>query len=368
MQQNEQMATYRHASFAGSAYEVGQKLARFAETHYSDEIHMIFRKEEGDPADREAIRETMALIDRYSPSLNEELRGFAEYFRRSPEELGYYLLSHAKNGGCGHFAVLPSQTADGHLYVGRNYEYDVKEEKDLFTVKADGAYAHTGFGMFLFGRYDGMNEKGLTVTMSNGTPLEWSKADGLKFWIVIRFLLDRCQSVREAVDLVRELPLSSNCNLIVADRSGEAALLEICNEAKGIQVISSGTGRGFVASTNHYTLPEMQAHVKNRMKQSVDRLNAITRLLNTGRAGKPELIQLLASPMPNGLTCHHYEDGLGTLWSILFDVTDLKLQVCFGSPVRNAWYTFEVNEPEGEREFQAWLPNENSTSETWKRI
>ncbi len=53
----------------------------------------------------------------------------------------------------------------------------------------------------------------------------------------------------------------------------------------------------------------------------------------------------------------NYKDGLGTLWSILFNLTNIQ-DICFGGPVVNNWYSFDLNTPEGVQSYKATLPNE----------
>jgi Predicted choloylglycine hydrolase len=219
-----------------------------------------------------------------------------------------------------------------------------------------------------FGRYDGINEKGLCVTMSNGAPCIMSEEEGLRFWMVIRILLDKCKDVDEAINLIEELPISSFCNLIITDKNDEAVLVEISNSVKTFKKICPDSKEGYVCSTNHYTLPEMQSLVKNRMQQSVDRYNSIVNTLKADIISKETLKELLSTKIPDGLACHYYHDGLGTLWSILFDVTNLKADICFGSPVVNKWYTFDLNSSEGIKVYKALLPDEDSTPQTWMRV
>lgn len=317
------------------------------------------------PASLEKIKETIKIFDKLCPNINEEIKGFADYFSRSPEEIIYYSISHVSKGNCGHFAVLPQKTADKNLYVGRSYEWDDKDDKKLLTIKADGVYNHLGFSLLFFGRYDGINEEGLCVTMSNAIPCIMSDEEGLRFWMVIRILLDKCKNVDEAIELIRLLPISSYCSLIIADKNNEVVLAEINNSTKTFKRISSTSDEGYLCSTNHYTLPDMQHLVKNRMKHSVDRYKSILSTLDVDIVDKKALIKLLSTHMPNGLACHYYSDGLGTLWSILYDVTNLKADICFGSPVVNKSYTFDLKNPEGIKEYKVLLPNENSNPQIW---
>jgi predicted choloylglycine hydrolase len=366
---NVKEATFRHATLKAPSYEIGRKEADLLQKYYPEEVEFFFKGSPFiKPAPKDSIKKTIKLFDQYCPNIIEEINGFADYFGHPAEEVIYYSFSCVSKGNCGQFAVLPQKTADKKIYVGRSYEWSEDDDKRLLTVKADGLYGHMGFGMLLFGRYDGINEKGLCVTMTNGIPCVTPEEEGLRFWAVIRILLDRCKDVDEAIQLLESIPISSYCILLITDKNGQSALAEICSDVKCYKRISSTSAEGYLCSTNHYTLPEMQHLVRNRMRQSVDRYNAIRESLNAGTVDKEAMRSILSQKMPNGLACHYYHDGLGTLWSILYDVSDIRADICFGSPQANAWHSFDLNSPEGVAEYKAILPDEDSTMETWSQV
>lgn len=366
---NVKEATFRHVTLRGFSYEIGRKEAALLHKYYPEEVEFFFKGNHFiKPASKDSIKKTMKLFEKYCPNIIEEVNGFADSFGRPAEEVIYYSFSCVSKGNCGQFAVLLQKTADKKIYVGRSYEWSEDDDKRLLTVKADGLYGHMGFSMLLFGRYDGINENGLCITMTNGIPCVMSEEEGLRFWSVIRILLDRCKNVDEAVELLESIPISSYCILLITDKNGQSVLAELCNNVKCYKRISSTSAEGCLCSTNHYTLPEMQHLVRNRMKHSVDRYNAIRGSLDAGIADKKSIRNILSQKMPNGLACHYYHDGLGTLWSILYDVTDIRTDICFGSPLANACHSFDLNSPEGVTEYKAVLPDEDSTPETWARV
>ncbi|MFD1906382.1 carcinine hydrolase/isopenicillin-N N-acyltransferase family protein [Paenibacillus rhizoplanae] len=52
----------------------------------------------------------------------------------------------------------------------------------LSTTRVKGKPAHTGFALQLFGRYDGMNEAGLTVTTTSGRIRPEMTGEGFVFF------------------------------------------------------------------------------------------------------------------------------------------------------------------------------------------
>lgn len=362
---------FRHVVMEGSAYEVGKMQAKwFADAPREHIDLMIAAAGKLDKASAAEAKAAASFLETHCPGLGEEIAGFADGWGVPPEVIAYHSLTAIRSSNCSHFAVLPAITADGHLYVGRSYEWSRDDELRLCTTRIRGQAAHLGFSLFLFGRYDGINEHGLCVAMSAGVPCSMPSDRGLRFWAVIRTLLDRCKRVDEALDLFASLPISFNWNLTIADRTGQAALVECACAHRAVKRIGPETAEKSLYSTNHFTLPGMQAYDQNRMRQSVQRYNALkSRLPSASSSGtKEKLRTILSTPMPEGVCCHYYDDGLGTLWSILFDVTAGKTEICFGSPVVNPWRSFGLNGPVGVTTYPAQFPGENSAKELWERV
>ena len=71
-----------------------------------------------------------------------------------------------------------------------------------------------------------------------------------------------------------------------------------------------------------------------------------------------DIQQLLSTPFPHGVCCHYYHDFLGTLHSIIFDVSMETMKVAFGSPQVNQWHTYRV-EPLQEETLTILLPDDS---------
>jgi predicted choloylglycine hydrolase len=189
---------------------------------------------------------------------------------------------------------------------------------------------------------------------------------------VVRILLDRCQTVEQALDLLADLPIAWSTNYIVADRRGQAALVEVAYAHRGVRRIGPGAQDPFLWATNHYTLPAMRPYDTRRMWQSVARHKTIESCL---RDAVPQVTQetirdILSTPMPGGVCMHHYSSGLGTLWSTISDLTAAAVDVCFGAPdsERNTWRSFGLWDSAGQRVYTAHLPDEPAKPEIWQRL
>jgi len=74
--------------------------------------------------------------------------------------------------------------------------------------------------------------------------------------------------------------------------------------------------------------------------------------------------------MPDGVCTYHYSSGLGTLWSMIFDLTEATVEICFGAPSseRNTWRTFGLWDPVGETRYVAHLPDAPAKEGFWERL
>ena len=149
------------------------------------------------------------------------------------------------------------------------------------------------------------------------------------------------QNVQEAKSLIEEIPIASNINLIVADPL-EAARIEIFDGYKSITSIDEES-QDFIVSTNHAISLPIQKLSNRRLEQSTNRYHTLYEYLNRNELVSLESLKgLVEKEYPTGLTVHNYEEWFGTLHSVLFDLHNRTMNICFGSPLLNDWYSLEV--------------------------
>lgn len=361
---------FKHIILEGTSYEIGKfqgELFKKGIEDSSDYFPPVIEKAGLSEAE---FLEAYRFYEGYCPGINEEIQGFADGMELPVEQVAYYTSSLIRMGNCGHFAVLPQITENGHTYVGRSYEWGLNDALRLCTTRVKGKAAHIGFSFGIFGRLDGINEYGLCVTMSNGVPGPDPQLEGLKFWGVVRALLDHCKTVSEGLEMIKDMPISSNLNLILTDRNGEAALVEIAPPHRAIRRINSASEEKYICSTNHLTQPDMLPYDIGRRWFSVTRYETIeTGLkLSSPKVNKASMKNILSQAIPEGICAYYYEEGFGTLWSIVFDLTEASAEICFGSPLINQWNMFHLDDTAGVKEYDAQFPLESveNPSIFWK--
>jgi predicted choloylglycine hydrolase len=375
MQQHIKSVTYNHVVLEGTPYDVGKFQGAIIK-HVPEAVN-FFASGQGKLSEPEYAH-ILKLCDDLCPDLNEEINGFADSLGVSATHIVYYAQSYLKARHCSHFAVLPAISKNGHVLVGRSYEFsDTMDDLRLCTTHIKGKFAHIGFSTLLFGRTDGLNEHGLSVTMSAaGMPVGSAPGmkppvqDGFMFWALIRSILEQCQTIEEALELVKKFPLCCNLNLIIVHKSGNAALVELSGLHHVVKLIDASSDEQFLCSTNHLTSPEMIPHIPTGMENSFVRYNTIESRLKQAAPSitKETMRGILTDRYPEGLCNHYFEEFFGTLYSMIFDLTEGSVEICFGPPSANDWHIFNLTKPAEPAQYTAKLPREHADPEFWKQL
>lgn len=293
------------------------------------------------------------LFSKWCPGLNEELDGFSDALKVTAKQVVYYAMTYLRPG-CSHMAILPQKSKNGHPLLARNYEFsDEAEDFTLVRTKVQGKHSHIGTSVLQFGRDDGINECGLAVTMSSSGfpvgPMEYMRhpaITGLQFWAVIRTLLENCKDVSESLSLLKDMPIAYNLNLIMLDRSGNAAIVETLDGKMEVKRLSSSSKETYLHATNHPHLPSLIPLEPTIMAHSGVRYKWMKEVLDQSSSLTPNhLKSMLLSPYPQGLCCHYYKEFFGTTKSMILDPIDGTIDLCWGGLEENGWNCYSVHQP-----------------------
>jgi predicted choloylglycine hydrolase len=355
----------------GPAYQIGRRQAAVIKSIPGFRDWFCGNSEEWKERYSEVAWQT---FKKYCPGLIEELQGWADELEVAPHALVYsqhsYMVPH-----CSHFFLTPSMNTTGHLLLARSYEFDIEtHDFCLSYTAAEGKYSHLGNTVLFLGRLDGMNEHHLAVTMSAGgiprnmvNPLAPPIQEGLQFWAVIRCILENCRTVEEAIAWVKQVPLGGNPILMLADANGNATRVECFGMRVSVQRLNGD--REIFYATNHFQHSDMAAYQSPVMSNSSAREMSIKKFLNEKQARiSPDQIKtFLSTPYPDGLDCHFYSEGFGTLYSMILDTTEGSMDICFGSPDCNPWNRFNLQDSAAylPKEFSIRLPQEKTPQGFW---
>ena len=106
---------------------------------------------------------------------------------------------------------------------------------------------------------DGINARGLAAGLTSVFPAV--RHPGFNAGILLRYLLEKCGTVTQAVEAVKKIPVGSSCNLILADITGTIVSLEV-NPVKKIFMPAGdkGSRADYVCAVNRFRHPEMQEY------------------------------------------------------------------------------------------------------------
>ena len=187
---------------------------------------------------------------------------------------------------CTSFQVKNAE-GEGYLY-GRNYDFfknptmvTVSRPKNGYASIAVSDMSHFGYGLeklpssfvskalclaAVYAPVDGINEKGLCTSIM-ALPKQPARQDSGKHkvgtTIIMRLFLDRCATVDEALELVdnldicHDLKTGSGYHYMVADASGDCAVIEFDREEGWkTMVVRKGEGENSMLVTNHLLSPK----------------------------------------------------------------------------------------------------------------
>ncbi len=189
---------------------------------------------------------------------------------------------------------------------------------------------------------EGINEHGLAAAMTFAVPKITEIKAGLNSVFLVRYLLEKCKTAREGVAAIQSLPVSSNCNLLIADRSGDMAVME-CNpfQKHMRRPMVNKYGNKFIIAVNDLLSPEMAAY----KEKEGDTFFSKERYATAEKA----LLQLKDNPIDNakailsgkcGFMCQYARQlNFDTVWATIFNLSDLSVYRAEGNPSRCAFIT-----------------------------
>jgi predicted choloylglycine hydrolase len=266
----------------------------------------------------------------------------------------FYARDFSPQMGCTNLAVLPSQTVGNSLLVGVNYDwyYYAREWREMRKVSPKGGRASLRVTHHWAGSTGGMNEAGLGVFLSV-LPRESSVGPGLAWHLIVDIVLENCQDVEEARDFVTTVPHLSAFNYLIVDAEGEAVVAESLPGG----VTMREAENGFLLATNHLPgreMPEekLSPNDRRRQERSISRYAKATTVLSqignsVDEAAIKSLLRDHEAPICRGN--HHpppdavaFDDVFGTIWSLVVEPQQTRMQVAWGHPCRSEYMSYSV--------------------------
>lgn len=293
----------------------------------------------------------------HDPESMAELAGIAEGFGLSEPELFAHLhlgtLRDMKAGatlegdGCSAWAAPGG--ADGPLVV-KNRDFSGVHLGMQRVTLHEGPDVTTG-RMLCVGSLgspaaysSGVNSRGLALADTQ-VAVATHRVGWLRYFLMTR-ILARCGTVSEALELIRSGPHAGGGTLILADKSGDTAAVELASGGPGI------TRGGLVWRTNHYVLPDHADDTLNLegdriAGNSSDRFDYLARKLPeraAGVAGAAALMRTHSDTEPGAAPlCQHGEtEASQTLSTAIYSCRLGALTFSQGNPCAGHWHTYRM--------------------------
>jgi len=341
-----------HGELAGEqvAVSVERYMERFA--HYA--------KLTPDEARRRAA-EFAKPIREYDQALLDEIEGVAEGAGFTAEDLlavncrSEVMFGTAPVMECTSFGLQPQVTANGHTYVGQNWDWapDIKETLLLLVIKQEPrptVVLLDEAGMI--GRM-GLNSAGLAL--ATNTLLTEQRQLGVPYNILLRGILNQA-TMADAVAALVHPKRAISANYLIGHADGQ--VLDF--EASPVHLDRIAPEGGIVTHGNHFTGARLQGRDLS-LERFPDSAYRDCRLRDAMAPHAPSITEEHiqealrdAFGSPNAI-CRQRDpelaplDQLETVASIIMDVDERRFLLARGAPDANPYHEFRVAELEAGR-------------------
>ena len=246
---------------------------------------------------RPSAAEAEARLEEHMPELVPTWRRLAAMLGDDPDARAALALWNPPPflTGCSQAAVLPGGPA-----LIRNYDWDYRLFDAVVARTAYGGRRVLGMLDCLWGLLDGINDAGLAVSLTFGGRPQVGAGFGIP--LVIRYVLQVCKTVDEAVQALRRIPVHMSYNVTVLDRDGGWATVYLAPD-RPAQV----TGRA--VATNYQGTVEWAPYAA--AIRTVERQEQLEELLAAG-ADVPGVVAACLRPP---LYATRFGEGFGTLYT-----------------------------------------------------
>lgn len=220
--------------------------------------------------------------------------------------------------------------------MGRNSDFLVSIEKLYMNClyNLEGSYAFNGNTTAFVQMEDGVNEQGLAIGLTFIYP--HIRKPGLNAGMLLRYVLEKCKTTKEAINALQQLPIASAQTLTIADSNGELVVVE-CNPEK-LAIIYPQKGTTYVATANNFNSEVLKEY---RTPDDIDDWKsderydtAYTALYNNREQYSLRFAQELLGGKFGFMCQYDRKTGADTVWSVVYDLKNKQVYRVEGNPSR----------------------------------
>lgn len=361
-----------YLKLSGSPYDQGLEQGTALADRIAQNLEVYFRRFEVEcklpPAEaRRRGERYFRAIQQQSPAYAQGIEGIAAGSRQPLADIAtlnvryeivYYqfaqdtapvYLPHEAPNGCTAFALLPGRTADGHLWMGQNWDWMEGVQGALQHIaEPDGTRVLAFTEAGIFGDKIGLNSHGLGLCI-NGLVSVGDNWAGLgKPFHLRTYQALRQKTLPEARSVVTESPRTASGNFLIG-QGGQAVDLEVSPAGIGVW-----EDQRQLVHANHYIAPERfgievppikwLGRSNHRAKRLSLRLDEVEKpgledlkAALSDRDGAPYAVCRTASP-------EEYELGepYRTIASVIMNLGTQELWISDGPPHQNPYTRYQL--------------------------
>lgn len=292
--------------------------------------------------------ESEKILHNFFPEVCEEIKGVSDTIAEDYAKFASWLLCMGccmhnlevnfpiEIRGCTAFAFQKNN----RIIYGRNNDlppYLRNSCKSEIYSLANGYKFNITTSSFINGE-EGMNEYGLAVAMTFVMTKPEDIRARFNSCFIVRYLLEKANSAEKALTMIMNLPIASNCNILIADKNGEVFVVECTPTFKRIREPEIIDGNKIICTVNSFTSDEMKPYNIPDCGDFDSFLRYETVLNSFKNCMNGDIIeetkQLLRGNY--GFICQYdNEPDFETVWSSIFDLQHLIIHRAEGDPRKN---------------------------------
>lgn len=329
-----------HLRLKGKHYEMGIKRGKIFKKC------QLFFPIQLDDFQLEHGKQSEVILRTFFPEICEEIRGVSDtigadylYFVSWMLCMGCCMYNLKDNipveiRGCTAFAY----SKGGRIIYGRNNDlppYLREGSKSEIYDPINGNQFNITTSSFINGE-EGLNEHGLAAAMTFVmTDLKKIQA-GFNSCFIVRYLLEKANNTEQAISLLMDLPIASNCNILLADKTGTMVVAECTPVLKKIRGAERFNNDKIVCTVNSFISDEMKPYdnANGNDYNSHERYKVVIDSFFSGQI-RDNYIETTKQLLKGnyGFMCQYdNEPDFETIWSSIFDLESLTIYRAEGDP------------------------------------
>ena len=298
-------------------------------------------------------KQSEAVLRKFFPEVCEEIRGVSDSINEDYLHFVSWMLCmgccmyNLENNipievrGCTAFAYA----GGGRMIYGRNNDlppYLRDGSKSEIYAPKNGNRFHITTSSFINGE-EGLNEHGLAVAMTFVmTDFKKIRA-GFNSCFIVRYLLEKANNTEQAISQLCDLPIASNCNILLADKDGRMAVVECTPSVKNVREAETFDNGRIVCTVNSFISDKMKPYddADGNDYDSYKRYRVVMDSFSSGRI-RDDYIETTKQLLKGdyGFMCQYdNEPDFDTVWSSIFDLEKLTIYGAEGDPRKKKFVT-----------------------------